>query len=441
MVLEYVGGRTLDAIRGDFDLLDLLSPDDGRVIKSGVLRKDLTAEDRALIAKAIKYGVLPPEQALAYLMALMPAFAYLHASGFTHNDMKPENVMIDGDRVKLIDLGAMRKIGDQGGLIFGTEGFIAPEASNDPIAVSDLYAVGRTLAILLMDFLYKCRTDTDAATRKTTTRRLIVSGYKSALPGPEDQPLMKRFDSIYRFLLRACHENPDERFQSADEMQSQMFGLLREVMALKEGPKPAESRVFFGDGLVDGADAEGTAAPLARLLPALRLDPHDSAANAIVGVAGIADARRRAEQLQQIATRVPKSAEANLRLADAMISAGQADTAVLLTDRILGGNEFEWRAHWYAGKALLAMANKAASKAVALAKQAQARFDRVYFEMPGELAPRLGLAMVAELAGEFKTATQHYERVRRSILRSPQPCSGSRVAASNSTTLLARRRR
>lgn len=114
MVLEYVGGRTLDAIRGDFDLLDLLSPDDGRVIKSGVLRKDLTAEDRALIAKAIKYGVLPPEQALAYLMALMPAFAYLHASGFTHNDMKPENVMIDGDRVKLIDLGAMRKIGDQG---------------------------------------------------------------------------------------------------------------------------------------------------------------------------------------------------------------------------------------------------------------------------------------------------------------------------------------
>ena len=35
MVLEYVGGRTLDAIRGDFDLVDLISPDDGRVIRNG----------------------------------------------------------------------------------------------------------------------------------------------------------------------------------------------------------------------------------------------------------------------------------------------------------------------------------------------------------------------------------------------------------------------
>ena len=132
MVLEYVGGRTLDAIRGDFDLVDLISPEDGRVVRSGVLRKDIKPEERNLVANVTKYGVLPPEQALAYLMALCPAFAYLHASGFTHNDMKPDNVMIDGDRVKLIDLGAMRKIGDQGGLIFGTEGFIAPEAVNDP---------------------------------------------------------------------------------------------------------------------------------------------------------------------------------------------------------------------------------------------------------------------------------------------------------------------
>ena len=423
MVLEYVGGRTLDAIRGDFDVVDLLSPDDGRVLKSGVLRKDMTAEDRALAVKVTKFGVLPPEQALAYLMALAPAFGYLHASGFTHNDMKPDNVMIDGDRVKLIDLGAMRKIGDQGGLIFGTEGFIAPEASRDPIAVSDLYAVGRTLAILLMDFLYKHRAETDAATHKTTTRRLIVSSYKNALPEPADQPLLQQFDSIYRFLKRACHENPDERFQSADEMQSQMFGLLREVMALKEGPKPAESRVFFADGLIDGADAEGAGAPLARLLPALRLDAADPAANQIMAAAGLADPRRRAEQLQQIATRTPKSAEANLRLADAMISAGQTDAALALTERILAANEFEWRAHWYAGKALLAMANKIAARgtvprvvqggadAVALARQAQGRFDRVYFEMPGELAPRLGLAMAAELAGDYKTAAAPYERV------------------------------
>ena len=127
--------------------------------------------------------------------------------------------------------------------------------------------------------------------------------------------------------------------------------------------------------------------------------------------------------MQQIINRAPKSAEAKLRLADAMIAAGQPDAAVVLTDRILGDNEFEWRAHWYAGKALLTMANKAASHdlaaravkgagdPVALAKQAQGRFDRVYFEMPGELAPRLGIAMAAEVAKDFKTASLYYGRV------------------------------
>ena len=413
MVLEYVGGRTLDAIRGDSDLVDLISPDDGRVIKTGVLRKDIASEDKALVARVTRYGALPPEQAISYLMALCPAFAYLHASGFTHNDMKPDNVMIDGDRVKLIDLGAMRKIGDQGGLIFGTEGFIAPEASQDPIAVSDLYAVGRTLAILMMDFLYKFRADTDATTRKTTTRRLIVSGYKNALPRPDEQPILRQFDSIYRFLLRATHENPDERFQSADEMQSQLFGLLREVMALKDGPKPAESRVFFGDGLIDSADVAGAAAPLARLLPMLRIDPADPAAGRIVGLSSVVEPRRRIDELQRVVGNSPKSAEAKLRLADAMIAAGQAEAAVQLADRILGDNEFEWRAHWYAGKAILAMAGTKGEKgdAIALGKQARSRFDRVYFEMPGELAPRLGLAMAAEITGDYEAAAQYYGRV------------------------------
>ena len=171
------------------------------------------------------------------------------------------------------------------------------------------------------------------------------------------------------------------------------------------------------------AATEEPQAPLARLLPALRFDADDPAASRILALSGIVDPRRRIPELQQVINRSPKSAEAKLRLADAMIAAGQPDAAIVLTDRILGDNEFEWRAHWYAGKALLGMANKAASNdisaratkgssdPVALAKQAQGRFDRVYFEMPGELAPRLGIAMAAEVAKDFKTASLYYGRV------------------------------
>lgn len=45
------------------------------------------------------------------------------------------------------------------------------------------------------------------------------------------------------------------------------------------------------------------------------------------------------------------------------------------------------------------------------AASARGRFDRVYFEMPGELAPRLALGFCAEAAGDLATAAVHYGRV------------------------------
>jgi serine/threonine-protein kinase PknG len=94
-----------------------------------------------------------------------------------------------------------------------------------------------------------------------------------------------------------------------------------------------------------------------------------------------------------------------------MIAAGREAGAIEVTDGILAKDEFEWRAHWYAGKALLALANKSADDAVGLAIKSRGRFDRVYFEMPGELAPRLGLGFAAELAGDAQAAELYYNRV------------------------------
>ena len=413
MVLEYVGGRTVDDIRADGDVVDVLD-DDGKVLRSGAVRRDLSPDERRRTIQVTRFGTLPPEQAVSYVLAILPAFSYLHAQGFTHNDMKPDNVMVEGDSVKLLDLGAMRRIADQGGTIFGTDGFFAPEAEDGPVAVSDLYSVGRTLAVLLMDFLYKVKADRDATTKRVTTRRMLVSGYKQALPSQAEQPVLARNDSLYRFMLRATHEDPDQRFQSADEMEGQLFGILREIMAAKTGPKPAESKVFLPDGLVDGHDRPGAAAPLPRLLPGLRVDPSDKAANEILGLAAVVDPRKRLEALMALAAKRKASVEARLRSADAWVGVALAegtgadearaalDSAVVLTDQVLRDNEFEWRAHWYAGKALLAAGR---------AGEALSRFDRVYFEMPGELAPRLAMAFAAEAGNQPRRAAELYGRV------------------------------
>ena len=58
-------------------------------------------------------------------------------------------------------------------------------------------------------------------------------------------PALQRYDSLYRFLLKGTAPNPDDRFQSAEEMADQLFGVLREVVADREGiPVRAPSKLF-----------------------------------------------------------------------------------------------------------------------------------------------------------------------------------------------------
>src|ERR1700735_4946366 len=115
IVMEYVGGRNLKEIRKE-------------------------------------RGPLPPEEAVAYILGILPALTFLHAQGLVYCDFKRDNIMLEGDEVKLIDMGAVRRIGDLEGDIFGTVGYMAPEAGDDPTPSSDLYTVARSLAVLLMDF-------------------------------------------------------------------------------------------------------------------------------------------------------------------------------------------------------------------------------------------------------------------------------------------------
>ena len=59
------------------------------------------------------------------------------------------------EQLKLIDLGAVRRIDDEEPAIYGTVGYQAPEIAEDgPSVASDLYTVGRTLAVLTFDFGY-----------------------------------------------------------------------------------------------------------------------------------------------------------------------------------------------------------------------------------------------------------------------------------------------
>jgi serine/threonine-protein kinase PknG len=71
--------------------------------------------------------------------------------------------------------------------------------------------------------------------------------------------------------------------------------------------------------------------------------------------------------------------------------------------------------HWYRGKSLLAQ-NKGS--------EAKIEFEKVYFEMPGELAPKLAIAYSLEKSGAFDDAINYYNRVARVDPNNTTACFG-----------------
>lgn len=333
-------------------------------------------------------GPLPPAEAIAYVHRILGAFGYLHRQGLVYCDFKPDNFMIEGDPpdVKLIDMGGVRRLDDPGGDVYGTVGYSAPEAGDGPTVSSDLYTVGRTLAVLLMDFRFQ-------------------SAHRETLPTPADQPVLARHEPLYRLLLKATAKDPDRRFQSAEEMADQLAGVLRMVSSEGGEPHPADSTLFGPDPLaLADEDGKGVVAPASELLPELKVDPEDAAAAFVLTTAGVPDAARRVKMLREAQARFPTSAELPLRLARDLIAAGQTGEAVGLLDELAKKDPLDWSLNYLQGRAALARGRPA---------EAQKLFDGVYAEVPGEPAAQLAVAVAAEVAGDGATAIRLYDLVSR----------------------------
>ncbi len=336
IVMEYVGGRSLKQ----------------------VLKERMRAHGGV-------YDPLPVDQALAYVIEVLPAFQYLHDLGLVYCDFKPDNMIQVGDAMKLIDLGGVRRIDDDESAIYGTVGYQAPEVAQlGPSVASDLYTVGRTLVVLCMEF------------------RGYQGTYLHSLPPPGDTPLFAENDSLYWLIAKCCAPDPADRFASADELRSQLLGVLRETVA----------RDNTGTSLTSSASPLFEAPTTSRgvlewtQLPKLRVDTTDPQYAWLTGVADDDPAAR----LRTLEQAPAQSAEVALARGRTALEAGRTDVAGAASAALLAQDPWEWRALWLEGLAAMSKQDWAA---------AQSAFNAVYRQVPGELAPKLALAVACEKGG------------------------------------------
>ncbi|MEK8225159.1 tetratricopeptide repeat protein [Oerskovia sp. M15] len=298
---------------------------------------------------------LPVDQALAFVLEILPAFAYLHDLNLIFCDFKPDNMIQQGDGVKLIDLGGVRRLDDMTSAIFGTVGYQAPRSPRSgPRSRPTSTRSGAP-------WPRSCWTS--AATRRRTSPRC---------PGRRDTGL-----PAVRLLLPAARQGVRARpvRPVRDDRRDARPAHRRAARGRRDRPRAGSGALHSAASVLFEAPCPTTRTPLTwDALPALKVDDSDPMASWLAGV-NIADP---AARMAALAAAPEATVEVRLAYAKAAIEHRRFAEVDKTIAEMLAEDPWEWRAAWIGGLAELARGDAA---------DARASFNAVYGQVPGELAP------------------------------------------------------
>lgn len=164
----------------------------------------------------------PPAEALDAVLGAVGPLAALHAHGLLHADLNPSNLLTGPDGITVLDLGSVRRVTDRESDVWTTTGFVAPEihpGGPGPSVASEVFALGRTLAVLLADFDH-------------------MRNHALRLPDPAGVPVLRADPDLVALLARATDPDPARRHRSVEAFAAE----TRRVRA-RYTARPGESGV------------------------------------------------------------------------------------------------------------------------------------------------------------------------------------------------------
>ena len=174
----------------------------------------------------VRKGRLDVQEALEIAGEVARGLAFAHEQGLIHRDVKPQNVLLNGDgRAKVTDFGIARTLDVDGmtqtGTVLGTSNYIAPEqASGQPVdAHSDVYALGAVLYELL-------------AGEVPFPGESFVAVAMKHMHEPAPNLLDVRGDVPLRVAAavdRALEKDPEQRFPTMDAFAAELDACLAEL--------------------------------------------------------------------------------------------------------------------------------------------------------------------------------------------------------------------
>jgi serine/threonine protein kinase len=194
------GTDLLSALRGEVAAVDLAKVRQG----PGLLLGQSVQNPGISAFAPIAAGAVPRLRAL--FAQLADALIALHEAGVVHRDVRPENVLVDGDRVVLLDLDLAREdaAASEDEEIAGSPAYMAPDDVISP--ASDWYSFGVLLFEALTGALPFSGTAHEVVVRKRTVSAPSAS-FVVTLPSEADD-----LDALtVRLLRRVAHMRPEAR--------------------------------------------------------------------------------------------------------------------------------------------------------------------------------------------------------------------------------------
>jgi serine/threonine protein kinase len=191
------------------------------------------------------------------------ALGPIHEAGLVHRDITPNNIFLEGSRdepvAKLLDFGIVKQrsedlVNTSSGVIIGSPAFMSPEQArgHEVDHRSDLWSLGVVL--------FKAVTGRDAF-EGSTIPDLLLSICSGDLPVATqvrgDLPA-----ELDRFFLQALARNPDQRFQSAEQLAREF-----RAIAVRHADLVSPSSRSPAASPTDGDDPLGRSAPTQALEP------------------------------------------------------------------------------------------------------------------------------------------------------------------------------
>ncbi len=176
------------------------------------------------LAARIAKGALPLDQALKYGAQIADALDRAHRAGVTHRDVKPANIMLTRDGVKVLDFGLAKSAASQKpgpddatlvagltteGTILGTPQYMAPEQfeGKEADARADIWAFGAVL--------YEMVTGQKAFQGKNYSS-LIASILAAEPPPMSVAPFTPAW--LERLVRRCLAKDPEDRYYSMHDV-------------------------------------------------------------------------------------------------------------------------------------------------------------------------------------------------------------------------------